>query len=109
LLTKGNIIAETPSIKKILAILLHNILPIAIAVCPVVLANKFTTSSGIDVPKATIVSQITIEEILALLAIETEPSTSKSAPFIRNTKPTTNNIYVSIQNKKQIKIIIRYI
>jgi len=92
LLTKGNIIAEIQRINNIFAILLPKTLPIAIAVFPVALAKRFTTNSGIDVPKATIVSQITIEEILALLAIDTEPSTSKSAPLIKNTNQTANNI-----------------
>jgi hypothetical protein len=82
-------IADIHKIKNTFEILLPKILPIAIAAFPLMLANIFTTNSGIEVPKATIVSPITIEEILALLATETEPSTSRSAHFINKTKPMT--------------------
>ena len=94
-------IADIHKIKNTFEILLPKMFPMAIAAFQLTLANKLTTSSGIDVPKATIVSQITIEEILALLATETDPSTSKSAPLINNTKPITKRIYVSIRNMKK--------
>lgn len=58
-----------------------------IPVAPLRLELTFTTNSGAEVPKATIVSPITISEIQNFLASEEEPSTSKSAPLIRNTNP----------------------
>ena len=104
-------IADAQRINNTLAILLQSILPIAIPVSPSIFANRLTTNSGIEVPKDTIVSQMTIEDILALLARETEPSTRKLAPLIKNTKPTTNRIYVSIRiaDKKMIKSIRNHI
>jgi len=60
------------------------------------LAIILTNSSGDEVPKATTVRPITKSEIFSLLAIEEEPSTRKSAPFISRTKPNTNNMYVHI-------------
>ena len=62
-------------------------LPIAISVLPFILAIKLTINSGVEVPKATIVSPITILDILYFLASEADPSTKKSAPFINKTKP----------------------
>ncbi|KKU45883.1 MAG: hypothetical protein UX62_C0026G0013 [Microgenomates group bacterium GW2011_GWA2_46_7] len=46
------------------------------------LDSILTTSSGIEVPKATIVSPIAISETPKRLAKEEEPLTRKSAPFI---------------------------
>jgi hypothetical protein len=85
-------IADIHKIKNTFEILLPKMFPMAIAAFQLTLANKLTTSSGIDVPKATIVSQITKEEILALLATDTDQSTKKSAPLISNTKPRANKI-----------------
>ena len=47
-------------------------------------------------PKATIVSPITREDILNFFAIDDAPLTKKSAPFIRKKNPKKNNIYVII-------------
>lgn len=81
--------AEAPNINSILAIQLPKIFPSASSELPEKLANKFTISSGKDVPNDTIVRPITISEILNRLPIEDAPSTRKSAPLIRITKPTT--------------------
>ena len=88
----GNITADTHSIRKIFEILLPMIFPIARSVFPDILEKIFTTNSGIDVPKDTIVSPITMLDILNFLATEEAPSTKKSAPFIKITNHKTNNI-----------------
>lgn len=88
--------AETPKISKIFAILLPKIFPMAIPESPFRLELMFTTSSGAEVPKATIVSPITISEMLNLLAVEDAQLTSISAPLIKNTNPRINSAMVSI-------------
>ena len=65
-------------------------LPIAISVFPLMLANRLTINSGEDVPNDTMVSPITMLEMLYFLAIAAEPSTNRSAPFINNTNPIAN-------------------
>lgn len=72
--------------------LLPSTFPIAISVLPDMLAKMLTISSGAEVPNATMVKPITIDEILSFLAIEDDPSTSKSAPLISKTKPRMNKI-----------------
>jgi len=69
--------------------------PIARSGAPFVAAIMLTRSSGAEVPNAIIVSPITSVEILRRFAIEAAPSTRRSAPFKRITKPTMNNIYTS--------------
>lgn len=88
----GNITADTHKISKIFAILLPTIFPIAKSVFPDKLEKIFTTSSGMEVQKDTIVSPMTILEILNLLAMDDAPSTNKSAPLIKMINPKTNNI-----------------
>lgn len=70
-----------------MAILLPIIFPMVIPSAPSRLDVIFTTNSGAEVPKATIVSPITISETLSFFASEDAPSTSKSAPFTRMTNP----------------------
>ena len=74
-----------------LVILEPKTLPKAIPALPLAEAIILTISSGVEVPKATIVSPITILEMPYFFAIEEEPSTKMSAPFINKTKPKTNN------------------
>jgi hypothetical protein len=57
-----------------------------------------TISSGIEVPKDTIVNPIIKSEILNRFAREEAPSTSKSAPLISAGKPSTKSKYVNISN-----------
>ena len=92
-------IAEIPSIRKILAILLPRILPTAISVDPWKLAYKLTASSGADVPKATKVKPTIRSDILNLLASAEAPSTRKSAPLITKKKLIMNNAYVNINSQ----------
>jgi hypothetical protein len=75
-----------------LAILLPSIFQIAKSVLLSIAENIFTASSGVEVQKATIVSQITIAGILNLSAIELAHDTSISAHFIKITKPITNSM-----------------
>lgn len=89
--TIGYISADAHKIKNTLAILLPNTFPIAIPVFHWILAKTLTNSSGAEVQKATIVSQITIFGMLSLFAIEVDPSTSKSAHFIKNKNHTTKS------------------
>ena len=89
----GFIIAEIPRISKILAMLLPNTLPMANSELPLKLAKIFTSNSGREVPKETMVRPITMGGQPNRLPIEEAPSTSISAPLIRITKPTTNKTY----------------
>jgi len=65
--------AVIPKMSRIFAILLPTILPNAILLSPFKEAAKLTTSSGIDVPNATIVKPMTSEETPNLFASEEEP------------------------------------
>jgi len=67
-------------------------LPIAISPFPLILDIMFTSSSGDDVPKDTIVRPITKSGILNRLANEEEPSTSQFEPNIKSTNPITNKM-----------------
>jgi hypothetical protein len=51
-----------------------------------------TINSGAEVPKATMVKPITIDDIFNFLAMDDEPSTNRFAPEIRSTKPITNKM-----------------
>ena len=63
--------------------------PNTISECLSTDAIEFTTSSGADVPNATMVSPMTRSETLCFLASPEAPPTSQSAPLIKNTKPAT--------------------
>ncbi len=67
------------------------IFPRTIAVSFSAAAIIFTTSSGDEVPKATIVSPITILGILNFFARFEAPSTSLFAPKINAIKPPVRN------------------
>ena len=90
----GQMIAAIHKISSIFTILLHNILPIAISELLFSDARIFTTNSGAEVPKATIVDQITIFEMLNFFAIADDQSTSKSAHLINRKNPIINRIYI---------------
>ena len=81
-----------PSTIHILNMLLPIIFPTKIS-CSFFIADIIdVTSSGNDVPNATIVNAITIFGTLKFSASEDAPSTNMSAPLINNTNPTTNKI-----------------
>lgn len=81
--------AVIPKITKIFIMLLPTTLPNVIADLPFNADIMFTTSSGAEVPKATIVSPITIFGILNLLAITEAPSTREFAPKTKKMTPTS--------------------
>ncbi len=85
---RGITSAHVPKIRRMFAILLPIMFPIAISAEPASADCRETTSSGVEVPNATIVSPITRSDIPKRLAIEPAPSTKKSAPLIRSAKPT---------------------
>jgi hypothetical protein len=69
-----------PRTNSILKILLHTIFPIAISDCFLSEAITEVTSSGADVPKATIVRPIIDSGTSNAVAIPTAEFTNKSAP-----------------------------
>ena len=86
----GYMAAEIPSINKMLAILLPITLPMAISEFPLKLETRFTKSSGVEVPKETMVNPITRFDNPNFFPREVEPRTKKSAPLIKTTKPSKN-------------------
>lgn len=94
----GAITAEHQRIRRIFTILLPKTFPRVIPVAPLRLELILTTSSGAEVPNATIVSQIIISESLNLLAIEEDPITKVSAPLIKITIPITKRTRVELRS-----------
>ena len=54
-------------------------------------ATEFTTSSGAEVPKATMVSPMAKSETLYFFARTEAPSTNQSAPLTNRSRPRINN------------------
>ena len=92
----GYINEVIPKINKIFAIFEPKIFPTAISEASFELASMLTRSSGILVPIETIVRPTTRSEILFFFAIQDEPITNQSAPFISIRKPTTKRKKLSI-------------
>ena len=65
---------------------------------PEVAAKIFTTSSGEEVPNATIVNPMTRSEIFRFLAMAEAPLTSQVAPKIKGRNPKIANNRFSILN-----------
>jgi hypothetical protein len=86
-------LAVSHRIRRILAILDQMIFPMTMSFASLTLPIILTTSSGADVPNATIVSPITRSDIRSFLASEDAPSTRKSAPLMRRINHTTISIY----------------
>jgi len=101
----GNIIPDIPKIKYRLNMLDPIILPNTTSLYPDALAITFTIISGIDVPKATIVNPTVIWEILYFTAIDDEPSTSRSAPFVRKANP--NTIRIKLNTIPNVALFLR--
>ena len=78
--TTGVISAVVPATNNILNILLPTMLPIARSALPLYAAVTDVTSSGSEVPSATIVSPMTLSLIPNALAIAVAPSTARSLP-----------------------------
>ena len=78
--TTGVIRAVVPATNKMLNILLPTIFPMAISAFPLLAAVTEVTSSGSDVPKATIVRPIILSLMPNALAMAVAPSTARSLP-----------------------------
>lgn len=89
--------AETHKIKRIFAILLHRIFPITNHEFQATLETTFTTSSGAEVPNATIVSHIIRSERKNFLANAEAPSTNKLAHLMSKKNHKTNNTYTILK------------
>ena len=81
--------ATVPITKSILKILLPTIFPIAIPAFPLRAAETDVTSSGRDVPNATIVSPIKRSLMPQALAIVVAPFTTNWLPITTHTPPST--------------------
>ncbi len=84
--------AATPNTKRILAILLPRMFPIAKFVVSLIAENMLTTHSGAEVPKAIMVSPITIGGMWAFFDNDDAPRTRASAPPTRITSPSINSM-----------------
>jgi hypothetical protein len=89
--TMGDMIAHIPTTTKRLKRLDPITLLIAIVSEPLRPADTLDASSGSEVPIATTVRPMIIEGTRSFFAIPELPSTKKSAPLIRNTKPITKS------------------
>jgi len=83
----GAIKAATPRMRRTLTMLLPTTFPTAMAEDPDSAACKLVTNSGVEVPKPTSVSPMTIGEMPNDLAAETAPRTSSSPPMIKPRRP----------------------
>ena len=72
--------------------LLPIILPKLIALLSWMAAIRLTISSGVEVPKATIVKPMTISETAKRFARAEAPSTSRSAPLMSRKKPPSKKM-----------------
>lgn len=94
-MTIGAKSAVHPTIINVLNMLLPTTLPMAISALPFRADATLTVSSGAEVPKATIVSPITIEGMRKRLATEAAPSVSPLAPSkMRINPPISNSIFI---------------
>lgn len=87
----GATTAVTPTIIKILKMLLPTTFPIESSALPLIADTILTVNSGAEVPKATIVRPITSDDMLNLLANAAAPSVKKLAPDRIKPKPTSKN------------------
>ena len=92
----GLTILAIHSINNIFAILLPSMFPIAKSVVPCSDEVILTTSSGAEVPNATIVSPTIISDTPNFLAIVLAQSTRKSAPLISSINQIMSSTMVRI-------------
>ena len=83
----GVISALDPTTNKILKIFDPMMFPIAISALPFLAAVTEVTSSGKDVPKATMVSPINLWLTPSEMAMFVAASTAKLLPLIKPTRP----------------------
>ena len=91
LILMGFIIELIPITKKIFAIHEPIILPNEISGLFCKAAPNDIANSGAEVPKATIINEIIIDEIPIFAAVFDVPSTNTSEPFHRNIIPIMND------------------
>ena len=72
--------------------LLPTMLPMASPELPLAQEKMLMINSGREVPKATMVKPMIKGDSFALMPTLVAPSTSQSAPSIKTTNPTINNI-----------------
>ena len=102
--------AVQPTIISVLKMLLPTTLPIAISALPFKAEDTLTVSSGADVPKATIVSPITMLGIRKRWATDAAPSVSPLAPNrMRRSPPTSNRMFMEsiFAGKDNVKFRLR--
>ncbi len=83
--------------------------PRAISLLSFNAAVTLTASSGREVPRATIVSPITMDGIPSFLAISEAPSTKKSAPLTSRAKPIikmTTDTIIRFSSSGQIALVL---
>ena len=89
--------AVQPTITRVLNVLLPTTLPMAMSALPFRAEDMLTVSSGAEVPKATMVSPMTMDGIWKRLATDVAPSVSPLAPRrMRSSPPTRNNISIGM-------------
>ena len=87
----GAIRAPTPRISQLLATVLPTTLPSAMPGEPISAASTLATSSGVEVPKPTSVSQIISSDTPMRRATATAPRTRKSPPAASRAKPAISS------------------
>ena len=89
--TSGRISAQIPRITKTLKMFEPTTLPIATSLLPAAAESTETTSSGIEVPTATIVRPMMNSGTRKRWATAAEPSVRKFAPPRISPRPTSSN------------------
>ena len=89
--------AVQPTITRVLNVLLPTTLPMAMSALPLRAEDMLTVSSGAEVPKATMVSPMTMDGMWKRLATDAAPSVKPLAPKrMRSSPPTRNNISIGM-------------
>ena len=90
----GKMTAQAPITIKRLKMLEPTIFPREISLFPARPALILTAASGALVHMATMVSPMMTDGIFKIPAMDEEPSTKRSAPLIRRTKPINKSKYI---------------
>ena len=90
----GRTTPQTPITARLLNRLEPMTLLMAISLLPDREAMILTEASGALVPNATIVRPMIMDGTRSVFAMEEHPSTNRSAPFTRNTKPSSSHRYI---------------
>ncbi|OPX72126.1 MAG: hypothetical protein A4E38_00730 [Methanoregulaceae archaeon PtaB.Bin108] len=88
--------------------LLPMMFPVPIPKFPSLNASEVTTSSGSEVPNATIVRPMKVAEIPMRDAIPSAPSTVRSAPLRSRTRPTEKRMSAMITWHSPLRAWMRY-